>query len=458
MRVTEPIVKNGFFFAPSDPGKRYPGILRILDGGRIELHLTSDENAFVSFDEMFIGRLIGKIEGGYTTLEGCSYETMNLSLGGGASTSLITARIAYIGLGMAEERLFDQLEFAVDELSEWYGKSAFKPTMGMKASDCVIDFAMPSTVTCRLQESVVLEIGMKATFPGRVNYPVTELRQQACLTIKADLSKPLTFFTSLSHKITRFLALCIGHPVAIHSLRVSLKEEEEELPCWQEVYFQSLNSGTTAKKKRGRTMLLPYSQMGEQFGAMIQAWLGEYDTLMPALHHYFAVQDEGLAYNDTKFLAIAQALEAFHRRTLPGYRWSKAEFTKKLAGIVEAVPEAEREWVKQRLCFANELTLGERLTELLEPYADVFGGQATVSLMVKNTKNTRNYHAHYDEKGERKALKGAALVALVLRLQVLFTLCLLGRLGMPLALALSLVKQPNLARLLGNANHLLAEE
>ncbi|WP_189666881.1 hypothetical protein, partial [Pseudomonas amygdali] len=209
MRVTEPTVKNGFFFAPTEPEKRYPGILKILDGGRVELHLTSDENAFVAFDEMFIGRLIGKIEGGYTTLEGCSYETMNLSLGGGAATSLITARIAYIGMGMPEECQFDQFEFAVDELSEWYGKSAFRPVLGLKPSDCVIDFAMPSTVTCNLQEGVVLEIGMKATFPGRVNYPVTELRQQACLTIKADSSKTLSFFTSLSHKITRFLALCI---------------------------------------------------------------------------------------------------------------------------------------------------------------------------------------------------------------------------------------------------------
>ncbi|MPR02503.1 hypothetical protein F0169_10735 [Pseudomonas sp. MAFF 212408] len=299
---------------------------------------------------------------------------------------------------------------------------------------------------------------MKATFPGKVKYPVTELRQQACLTIKADSCKPLSFFVSLSHKITRFLALCIGHPVAIHSLRVSSQEEGEKIPRWQDVYFQSLNNGTTAKKKRARAMLLPYSQISEQFSAMLQAWLDEYDTLMPALHHYFAVQDEGLAYNDTKFLAIAQALEAFHRRTLPGYRWSKAEFNKKLAGIVEAVPEAEREWVKQRLCFANELTLGERLTALLEPFVEVFGGEATVELMVKDTKNTRNYHAHYDEKGEKKALKGAALVALVLRLQVLFTLCLLGRLGMPPELAINLVKQPNLARLLGNAKHILAED
>lgn len=407
---------------------------------------------------MFIGRLIGKIEGGYTTLEGCSYETMNLSLGGGAATSLITARIAYIGMGMPEECQFDQFEFAVDELSEWYGKSAFRPVLGLKPSDCVIDFAMPSTVTCNLQEGVVLEIGMKATFPGRVNYPVTELRQQACLTIKADSSKTLSFFTSLSHKITRFLALCIGYPVAIHSVRVSSIEEGDELPRWQDVYFQSLNTGTTAKKKRGRAMLLPHSQIAEQFGAMVQAWLNEYDTLMPALHHYFAVQDEGLAYNDTKFLAIAQALEAFHRRTLPGYRWSKDDFSKKLASIVESVPEAEREWVKQRLCFANELTLGERLGVLLEPYVEIFGGEANVELMVKDTKNTRNYHAHYDKKGEKKALKGAALVALVLRLQVLFTLCLLGRLGVPLEMALNLVKQPNLARLLGNARHLLAEE
>lgn len=455
MRVLEPIVKNGFFFSPADPEKRYPGTLKVLDGGRIELHLTADENAFVSLDEMFIGRLIGKIEGGYMTLEECSYEKMNPSLGGGASTSLISARIAFIGMGMPEECLFDELEFAVEELSEWYGKSVFKPRIGADLSDWTIDFKLSEPFECKLHDDSRLEIGMKATFPGRVNFPVTELRQQAYMTIKADSPKALNFFISLSHKITRFLALCVGHPIAIHSLRVSSTGEDGKKER-QEVYFQSLNSGTLAKKRPGQLMLLPYSQIIEQFTPLLQAWLVDYNTLMPALHHFFAVQDESLAYNDTKFLAIAQALEAFHRRTRPGHRWPKDEFRKKLDAIVSGAPEADQEWVKQRLCFANELTLGDRLNTLLEPFVDVFGGNAAIEQMVKDTRNTRNYHAHYDEKGEKKALKGAPLVALILQLRVLFTLCLLTRLGMPTEEAIKLVRQPNLSRLMRSANHLIA--
>lgn len=455
MRILEPIVKNGFFFSPADPEKRYPGTLKILDGGRIELHLTADENAFVSLDEMFIGRLIGKIEGGYMTLEECSYEKMNVSLGGGASTSLVSARIAFIGMGMPEECLFDELEFAVEELSEWYGKSVFKPRIGTDLSDWTIDFEPSEPFECNLHDDIRLEIGMKSTFPGRVNYPITELRQQAYMTIKAGSPKPINFFISLSHKITRFLALCVGHPVAIHSLRVSSTEKD----CtkeWQEVYFQSLNNGTPAKKRSGQLMLLPYQQIADQLTPMLQAWLTDYDTLMPALHHFFAVQDENLAYNDTKFLAIAQALEAFHRRTRSGQRWPKDEFRKKLAAIVSGAPEADQEWVKQRLCFANELTLGDRLNSLLEPFVDVYGGSVAIEQMVKDTRNTRNYHAHYDEKGEKKALKGAPLVALILQLRVLFTLCLLTRLGIPTVEAIKLVRQPNLSRLMRSANHLIA--
>lgn len=453
MRVLEPIVKNGFFFSPADSDKRYPGILKILDGGRIELHLTADESAFVSMDEMYVGRLIGKIEGGFMTLEDCSYEKMSLSPGGGASTSLISARIAFIGVGMPEECHFDELEFAMDELSEWYGKSVFKPRISTDFSDWAIDFSPAQPVNYRLDDDTSLEIGMKSTFPGRINYPVTELRQQAFLTIKVSSPKPLKFFTGLSHKITRFLSLCIGNPVAIHSLRVSSLEDDGTRE-WQEVYFQSLNNGR-AKKRPGQLMLLPYAGIADRFSTMLQAWLMGYDTLTPALHHFFAVQDETLAYSDTKFLAIAQALEAFHRRTRPGNRWPKNEFRSKLDAIVARAPEADQEWVKQRLCFANELTLGDRLSSLLEPLVDVFGGVAAVEQMVKDTRNTRNYHAHYDEKGEKKALRGAPLVALTLQLRVLFTLCLLTRLSMSTEEATRLVSKSSLARLLRTAKHLI---
>ncbi|OCW20441.1 hypothetical protein BB029_26805 [Pseudomonas sp. S3E12] len=68
------------------------------------------------------------------------------------------------------------------------------------------------------------------------------------------------------------------------------------------------------KKEAWTANVVSIRSITEQFAPMLRAWLSDYDTLMPALHHYFTVQDESQAYNDTKFLAIAQALAAFHRR------------------------------------------------------------------------------------------------------------------------------------------------
>lgn len=71
--------RSGYFFTPSNCDEKYPGTLTISEGGRAELEITSTKVAFISFNEREIGRLIGEVEGGYLTLEGCAYRTMSLA-------------------------------------------------------------------------------------------------------------------------------------------------------------------------------------------------------------------------------------------------------------------------------------------------------------------------------------------------------------------------------------------
>ncbi|MOA22701.1 hypothetical protein D3C78_1432770 [compost metagenome] len=77
--------------------------------------------------------------------------------------------------------------------------------------------------------------------------------------------------------------------------------------------------------------------------------------------------------------------------------------------------------------------------------------------MVRGIVRTRNYHAHYDPEGKKKALTGRALVALTFRMRALFVLCLLLRLGFSVDEASHLAKQEALDRLLRSANSIDAD-
>jgi len=454
MYVPATIVKSGFFFTPETPEKRYPGMLTISDGGRVELEITADETAFTSYDEMMIGRLIGQIEGGYVTLEGCTYRTMNLSFAGMTGKSLITARLVFVGVGLSEPAKFTSLRFCVDGLSEWLGKSAFKIGIGQSFEDWTVTMKRPEPVKCTLPDGTKLEIDIEIKLPGATKYPTLELYQQAFIQITPAESQPFEFYQKLSHRITRFFSFAIGRPVAIHSLKAQIDAPEiSDLHKWLELYFQSLNN-SAKRLLNSRDMLLGYSSIALRFGDLLSAWLNEYENLMPALHHYFSVQDESHAYVDTKFIAMAQALEAFHRRTSDSRRWPRDEYKTKIAAILEGCPERDRQWLQQKLNFGNEITLAERLHQLIGRFAGVFGGEAPIDSIVRGTVRTRNYHAHYDPDGAAKALKGAALLSLTFRLRVLFALSLLVRLGVTEEEAIDLARTSPLERLLRNATYI----
>jgi len=454
MYVAEPIVKRGFFFSPADSERKHLGVLTISDGGKVELELTADDSAFTSFEEMEIGRLIGIVEGGYVTLEECGYRTKSVSFPGLPATSRIEARLAFIGVGMEEAGKFLSMRFGVEGLSEWWNKSAFKLDVGNKFEDFTLSVDIPPPVEFTFQDGTKFKLFLNAKIPGGRKFPTLEFLHQAYIQITPSEPKPFDYFIGLSHRITRFFAFAVGRPVAIHSLMAEIDDSTlEPLHKWLSVYFRSLNypSQREGKPHRAHDMLLSYASVGPRLQSMLSNWLRECDNLGPALHHYYLVQDNFHSYIDTKFISMAQALEAFHRRTSNITRLPKPEYKAKVAAILEGCPEADKEWLKQKLNFGNEITLAERLARMFSPYVAVFGGEQAVADIIKGTKNTRNYHAHYDANGAKKAVKGAALVALTYRLQVLFTLCVVVRLGFTVDEALNLAKVDALARLLRTA-------
>lgn len=457
MYISKAITKSGFFFTPSQPDSKHPGILTISEGGRAEIEITAKTVAFSTANEMEIGWLIGEVEGGYVTLEGCAYRKISLAFGSPAK-SLITADAVYEGIGFTKPPTFASVDFSVDGLSEWLGRSAFKINIKERFEDHSITIEQQEPISCKLPDETSLEIKCEIKIPGSIKYPIIELFQQAYITVTPPQPMTLRHYQKLSHQITRFFSFLIGKSAAIHSMVGETADDQlHHSQKKVRIYFKSLN-GTTKKDFSGHDMLLTYSKLGSKFVPLLSAWMKNYDKLTPALHHHYSLQDDSHRYADTKFIAIAQAIEALHRRTHNTLKWPKEEYRKKLKDILGGCPGTDRDWLNSKLAHGNEITLAERAHELTDRFGDIFGGESKVHQIVRGLVNTRNYHAHYDPEGERKALKGAALVGLTYSLQAVFILSILVHLGYTVTEAIEISKSPYLHRILTTAESLRRAE
>ena len=111
LRIKDEFKNSGYFWLPSAPERRIPGMLVITDGGNIELEVVGlfDESieglnkAINGKDE--IERIIGHIEKhGLVTLDDCFYKNKNISFGG-ISKSTICVNKAFIGVAYDDKEL-----------------------------------------------------------------------------------------------------------------------------------------------------------------------------------------------------------------------------------------------------------------------------------------------------------------------------------------------------------------
>ncbi len=133
-----------------------------------------------------------------------------------------------------------------------------------------------------------------------------------------------------------------------------------------------------------------------------------------------------------RFLAIAQAVESFHRRTHPGQELAPAVHSARIARITSRLSPEDKKWVKEKLNWSNELTFAARIRALAAEFPDLLRrAEPEIEDFVRLLKDTRNYLTHWDQKLRTKAASGAQMRAVTDKAELLLDACLLKALGVP---------------------------
>ena len=442
MRIKEEFKKSGYFWRPSEPDRKLPGTLSISDGGHIELEVIGRFGGRIEVslnaDLNPIERIVGHIEkDGFVTLDDCYYKTLPLSLIGDISKSLIHVGKVFIGVRYdeGESPVFNTLTFSVEGIDEWVGISGISVEHHFEERTATISYQPPEDISLDLDNGMRLLITFHWTLPGAPIIKEARISQKTYFQLVSEEERELKEFTSVVHKITNFLCFAIDKTVSLDSMSATADNLRQDFGEGRtkkvsiSIYYSSLPYSKDEPKIQQHDMLFGFGKIQSDVQEKIKNWMEAYEKVAPALDLYFLAKMGMQTYLEARFLALAQGLEAYHRRTSNQKQMDEAEFKELIDNLIDQCPQERKEWLKGKLQYGNEVSLRHRLKSLIELFKEIIGDQKKQKELINRIVNTRNYLTHYDLSLESKAAQGEDLWPLCLKMELLFQLHFLQLIG-----------------------------
>lgn len=438
MRIEEEYKKTGYFWLPGKEEKKIPGMLSIDDGGKIELEIVGhfSDDADLLSDNDDLSRIIGHVEkDGLVTLESCFYINKNISFGGISKSKIRVHKVLSGAAWDKDEAVtFNTLSFKVDCLDEWIGISGINVDSDWGSKTATISYSPPEKIVFSLDNGMKLEICFAYTFPGFPNITEAKITQRAYFRLDSEELRDLSEFTTIAFKITNLMCFAMDEVVSLKDVSATSSEIQYDVdgkqhPVQISIYYQSIPFSEKKPKKNRHEMLFNFGAIKTDAQQVFNNWLNAYEYLYPALNLYFSTKTGSQKYLDGKFLALAQGLETYHRRTSSETLMEPKSFDAVVEEILNGCPKEHVDWLKGRLMHGNEINLGKRLKKIIEPFKEHLGASSERAKMLRKIVDTRNYLTHYSEDLKEGAAKGKDLLILCQKMEVIFNLHFLKVIG-----------------------------
>ncbi len=439
MRVHKSYEKAGFFWLPESPENKIPGTLKICDGGNIELEIMGlfEQKGETSNETNEIERIVGQVEkDGFVTLETCVYRKIGFPAGG-IFKSLVHVNRAFCGVAYEKDELikFNSVSFSIEGLDKWLGKTGISVAYDKDGK--------LSTITCTPHRELVYDLisGLKlhicfdyiaTTVPLLTEAKFT---QQAYLKLSIAEEQSLDTFIEVLHKLTYLLCFATDATVAIFDVSaqsnslVRKMQNGKTRPVIIKLYYSSLPFSQDPPEIELYRMLFSFNNIENDAENILRNWLNAYSIIRPSLNLYFSAVTGSHKYLDGRFLALAQAMETYHRRTSCETLMDEAQFRQTCARLLWDCPKHHRTWLRGRLMHGNEINLGKRVKKIIEPFSTKIGNRRARSKLIRNIVDTRNYLTHYTEALEKKSVSNTELWYVCQKMEAIFQLLLLKQLG-----------------------------
>lgn len=345
-------------------------------------------------------------DGGNLTLLGC--EGAIPVIPGEVNAGEWRPRSALVGAHLEHDELrFSAVDIEVRHLADWAGGLHFSHSLTYETHDRRV-----SRVEAKAERKVLgeaqlgdirIELGLVPIFTTRDltaeigHYP----------RFRVEPAEPFSWEKAMENwvrPLRDLVSFATSRPASLEHIRLRPEEEGDESGRLVELLLQLID---LKRPEQENKRLSPYdvlftaSELPGEFGDGLARWFELHASYASVIGRMLSVSHAPFIYEDQRFLALAQAAEAYHGISIGGTPTPKDEHKQRvsLAAADLADPDL-RSWAVPILAESNWFHLTERLEQLLEG-AGSMGELIAVpdrETLLKRIVKTRNYLTHHGEK------------------------------------------------------------
>ncbi len=319
------------------------------------------------------------------------------------------------GSCVEETATFDRIDFRLTDLSAWIAQKAFLAQTDFNAE--------PPTLTVRpnpafTRSAATSRGNVEFVFSATTNLNHRRVEISGTSRIRVACPEPITLrkaFSELLRPMQDLLTIATQRPQQVLDLRLASADGTIEPGDGDFVSVHFTPFGRAADLSESPwsdEMLFSLSDLLTDLGGGLDRWFTLDEEMSEVRMLATGILYRGEMFSDQRFMYAVHAAEVYHRRAFGGQAESAEDFEERRRQIIDSCPEEFQGWLKQKLSFANELSLLKRLEELrgeaCQRVETLLNG---VEDWEKWVRDTRNFNTHFSSRPRRIA-DGGKLQAL----------------------------------------------
>lgn len=441
--ITEAVEFIGDWFLPnSENSKKIAGTLSWSpQRASLDLH-----DAFAPLNGTVCGDEFQSYPIVYGTTINCKFITMLEATGGAKGfsfgpaginqTEKVASSLVVVGGHVTPETHYKEIRVRIPGLQIWIGRRGIQQTFLHKtehSSNGVvyqID-SLPEETMEVPSLPATLGWGIDRRFSGDLISEIS-VRSAACLRIQPVQPQKLDWYFEQIGKATTLLAFMAGSPMSPDHITAKVADYDLEVEV-----LVALCDAKYCEHMSGSNFYMLRNDMGADLGAVFMKWFELYDTFAAPSQLALSVLNSKDLWLHVEFLTLMQALEGFHRATMPGLYTTEPEYETIQKTLSNAIPNTvssdHKDALKARIKYGNEISLRKRLDALvkrlpIELRQNILGNDGSVP---KSWVDTRNYYTHWDETSRESVLDGIGMHRAGVRMKHLLRALYLDLVGIP---------------------------
>ena len=373
----------------------------VLNGLLFQYHkLSSCPITLINCRKVKIDRLSGRAA--YELRNGVNYRR--------ASQFEYVAETIILGRSFADKSAieFQSLSVNYSSLQSWLSQRL--PHTWTTEKERITDISFPNATQVLFKHHIAsIESEISAMLITNITTAThqAQINQNYEIRITPNSPRSLEWFNTQIRSIRNLLAFLVGFRTETISIGYKEGSAEGDISIIQPSRSASINAVGYSE------MLMPLSRLEDCIDEVLNTWFEKRERLEVLAELSLGVIYKAHQFNRFEFLALTQALKAYHQIAYPGCKEKDIEMSKKCGEDI--LRDAS---IKTRI-----RDLYQKLPEVLKEFAKF--DEDVLSEIV----NSRNYYTHYPDRLRKKALTDGELKGINILLLRLIFLIMYNELG-----------------------------